>query len=151
MKIMVTLLILLVLFLPTAPAQDDMQLNLPEGAVARLGKGKVSEVQYSPDGSRLAVVSSIGIWLYDTTTYRAIALIGGDRREAHSVVFSPDGTTLAGVSWGKTVRLWDVKTSEQKRVFTGHTERINDLAFSPDGKLLASASYDGTMLLWEVH
>ena len=39
MKITMTLLTLLVLFLPTTPAQDYSQLNLPEGAIARLGKG----------------------------------------------------------------------------------------------------------------
>ena len=39
MKITVILLMLLALFSPTTPAQDYSQLNLPEGAVARLGKG----------------------------------------------------------------------------------------------------------------
>ena len=64
MKIAVTLLLLLVLFLPNAYPQESTQLNLPDGAVARIGKGSVEEILYSPDGSRLAVVSSIGIWLY---------------------------------------------------------------------------------------
>ena len=31
-------------------AQDPMQWNLPEDAKARLGKGRISEIQYSPDG-----------------------------------------------------------------------------------------------------
>ena len=48
-------------------AQDTAytQLSLPEGAKARLGKGSVGEVTYSPDGSLLAVGTNIGIWLYD--------------------------------------------------------------------------------------
>ena len=37
------------------------QWSLPDGAKVRLGKGKVNEVQYSPDGTRLAVASSIGV------------------------------------------------------------------------------------------
>ena len=41
------------------------QLNLPEGAKARLGKGAIADIAYSPDGTRLAVAGSIGIWLYD--------------------------------------------------------------------------------------
>ena len=41
MKITAVLPLLLVLFLPTTLPQRDIQLNLPEGAVARLGKGKV--------------------------------------------------------------------------------------------------------------
>ena len=45
-------------------AQDYTQWHLPEGAKARLGKGSISDIQYSPDGTRLAVASSLGIWLY---------------------------------------------------------------------------------------
>ena len=46
-------------------ALDYTQWNLPEGAVARLGKGKIIDIAYSPDGTKLAVASSIGIWIYD--------------------------------------------------------------------------------------
>ena len=38
----------------------------PTGAKVRLGKGQIYDLKYSPDGTRLAVTSSIGIWLYDT-------------------------------------------------------------------------------------
>ena len=41
MKITATLLMFLVLFLPNTYPEDYTRLNLPEGAVARLGKGSV--------------------------------------------------------------------------------------------------------------
>ena len=66
MKLTVTLFVLLALLLPNTDAQEYAQMSLPEGAVVRLGKGNVREILYSPDGTRLAVVSSIGVWLYDT-------------------------------------------------------------------------------------
>ena len=91
MKITAILLMLWVLLLPNAPAQKYRRWALPEGAVARLGKGNVEEVLYSPDGARFAVVSSIGIWLYDTKTYRAVALLAGHTSPVESIVFSPDG------------------------------------------------------------
>ena len=75
MKIAATLLMLLVLFLPNTPAQEYTQWKLPEGAIARFGKGRFPEILYSPDGTRLVVGSTIGIWLYDTTTYREVALL----------------------------------------------------------------------------
>ena len=45
----------------TAEYEPYTQLSLPEGAKARLGKGRISEIAYSPDGTQLAVASSIGI------------------------------------------------------------------------------------------
>ena len=150
MKIAAVLLTFLVLFLPDACPQDSTQLNLPEGAVDRIGKGSVEEILYSPDGTRLAVVSSIGIWLYDTETYQEVVLLAGHTDKIYSVSFSPDGKTLAGGS-GRRVELWDAATGELKRTFTGHTDKIYRVSFSPDGKTLASGSYDGTMLLWEIH
>ena len=66
MKTTVTLLILFTLFSLNTFAQDSPQWHLPGGAKARLGKGRIYEIQYSPDGTRLAVASGIGIWLYDT-------------------------------------------------------------------------------------
>ena len=149
MKIAATLFTLLVLFLPNTPAQDATHLNLPEGAIARLGKGRFPEIQYSPDGTRLAVASTIGIWLYDTTTDRAVALLTGHTDRVVSVAFSTDEKTLASGSGDGTVRLWDAVTGDQKRTLTGHEYQVVSVAFSPDGKLLASASSDGTVLLWK--
>ena len=34
-------------------AQDYTQWELPEGAIARLGRGGISDIQYSPDGNDL--------------------------------------------------------------------------------------------------
>ena len=151
MKITATLLMFLVLFLPNTFAQDYTQMNLPKGAVARFGKGFVKGVRYSPDGTRLAVRSSIGIWLYDTTTHRAVALLAGHAFWIESVVFSPDGKTLVGGGYDNAVWLWDVGTGEHRRTLTGHTDpTLTDVVFSPDGKTLASGSWDKTVLLWKV-
>ena len=94
MKTTVTLLILFALFSSNTFAQDYTQWSLPEGATARLGKGSINEIQYSPDGTRLAIASSIGIWLYDAQTYQEMALLTGHTRWVNSVSFSPDGTHL---------------------------------------------------------
>ena len=108
------------------------QLSLPAGAKARLGKGSIEEVTYSPDGSLLAVGSNIGIWLYDTKTYRELALLAGQMDWVYSLSLSPDGKTIAsgGADMDCTVRLWDVETRTVKVRLTGHTSRIKSLAFS---------------------
>ena len=62
MKTTVTLLILLTVVSLNTFAQEYTQQGLPDGAKMRLGKGRISELAYSPDGTWLAVASSIGIW-----------------------------------------------------------------------------------------
>ena len=114
-------------------AQDHTQWSLPEGAKARLGKGFITEIAYSPDGTRLAVASSIGIWIYDTATNEASNLFTGHTSWVVSLSFSPDGTTLASGSSDGTVHLWDVATGQQLRTLEGHTSWVGSMAFSPDG------------------
>ena len=134
---------------PKHHAQEYTQMSLPEGAVVRLGKGYVREILYSPDGARLAVVSSIGVWLYDTTTYREVALLTGHTAEVMDVAFSPDGTSLASGSEDSTVLLWDTATGELVETLTEHTDPTASVVFSPDGTILASGSFDSTVRLWD--
>ena len=141
----------MLVFLPNAYAQDYTKWSLPEGAKARLGKGQITgEIAYSPDGSRLAVVSSIGIWIYDADTIVELNLLTGPT-SISNVVFSPDGNTLASGSWDDSmVRLWDVRTGQSIETLTGHTSWVTSVAFSSDGNTLASGSEDRTIRLWDV-
>ena len=129
--------------------QDSPQQHLPEGAKARLDKGRINEIQYSPDGIRLAVASSIGIWLYDAQMGEELDLLTGHTGGVRSVVFSPDGQMLASGSSDETVRLWDAETGRHIRTLTGHTGGVRSIVFSPDGNTVASASRDSTVRLWD--
>ena len=141
--------VLLILFLPNTSPQDYARMNLPEGAVARFGKSYLREVLYSPDGARFVVVTAIGVWLYDTTTYREVALLASLTYESTSVVFGPDGKTLASESRDGAVRLCDTETGEPKNTVTEYGGAFESVAFSPDGSLLASGSWDKTVCLWD--
>ena len=124
-----------VLFVQESHAQDYTRLSLPDGAIARLGKGYLGgsdrAVAFSPDGQRLAVASSIGVYLYDVATSRALALLPS-AQNVNSVAFSPDGTLLAssgeGSSYDSTVELWDVATRTNIATFE-NTGGVNSVAF----------------------
>ena len=140
MKTGITLLILFTLFSLNTFAEDYTQWSLPEGAKIRLGKGRINEIAYSPNGTLLAVASSIGIWIYDMETYKEVALLTGHTGGVNSVSFSPDGNIIASGSNDNTVRLWNVRTGAHIRTLTGHTGGVNSVAFSPDGNKIASVS-----------
>ncbi len=139
---------------PDSFAGDYATRHIPEGAKARLGKGWINEIAYSPDGTRLAVATSIGIWLYDVATYQEVYLRLAHMFPVMSVAFSPDGETLATGNKDDSIRLLDAETGEQELIISGfmpdgHNGDVTSVAFSPDGSTLASGSEDHSVRLWD--
>ena len=132
---------------------DYRTWHLPSAATVRLGKGAMGEgdraVALSPDGRCQAVASGIGVWLYETATSRALALLKTDSR-VHSVAFSTDGAVAAGLDDGR-VALLDVETGTIINTLR-HADwgRVTAVVFSPDGKSLVSGSWDQVIKLWDV-
>ena len=92
------------LFLSNSLAQENPQWQLPDGATERFGKGWISALEYSSDGTRLAVGSPIGIWLYDTTTLQEVDLLTGHTETVSAIAYSSDGSILASGSYDDTIR-----------------------------------------------
>ena len=135
------------LFIAHATAQDYTTWSLPQGAKARFGKGRVKRMQYSSDGTQLAVATDIGVWVYDANSGGLLQLFTGHRDRVNSVVYSPDGNTIASNSWSE-IRLRDAATG--KHITTLKTNADGSIAYSPDGKTIASTSHEGTIHLWDV-
>jgi WD40 repeat protein len=81
--------------------------KLPEGSVARLGKGCISNITFSPDGSILAIATALGIEFRNPTTFEMIAILVSDQVQNY-ICFSPDGKFLASAGGRNTLKLWDV-------------------------------------------
>ena len=157
MRFLIPILILLCVSSGFTQAQkvdsNYTYLGLPEGAKARLGKGNIARsngIALSPDGTRLAAATTIGVWLYDTDTSKELALLKGHTDTVTCVTFSPDGKYLASGSTDMTIRLWHPVTGEYIFTLTGHVSGITLLKFLPDGETLASGSRDDTIRLWDL-
>ena len=99
---------------------------------------RVMDVQFSPDGTLLAIATDVGILLYTTKTYDNPEILKGHTGKIWSIAFRPDGKVLASAGQDKTVRLWDVNTRQQIKTFGINLFPKVNIVFSPDGKMLAS-------------
>lgn len=129
---------------------------LPEGAIARLGRGSVRDVAFSPDGTHLSVATDIGMWWYELAKMEPVALWETERGMVSATAFSDDGQWIATGNSDGIVKVWETQNQRcileiGKRVLNG---RVSQLAFSPDGKHLAAshtfAQWVDSVPVWSV-
>ncbi len=51
-------------------------------------------------------------------------------------------------STNTTVRVWDVNTGQQIKVYIGHFGKVNSIVWTPDGQSIVSGSEDKTIRIW---
>ena len=73
--------------------------------------------------------------------------LAAHNESVQSVVFSPDGSTLASANWGGTVCLWNSQTGALLETLSGHTQNVASVIFSPDGNLIVYGN-DDTIYFW---
>ena len=146
-------LLLTVGILSNSFAQDNTKIGLPEGAIARLGKGGINLMRFSPDGTRLVVGTDVGVWVYDVPDGKETALFTGHGGQVNALAFSPDGRILAsGGSANPIIQLWDLETGSKLSNFTlsERHDSVAALAFSDDSTTLMSLDKFGDIIRWDI-
>jgi WD40 repeat protein/class 3 adenylate cyclase len=137
---------------------DAGKIQLFERATGKLlqnwdpGMRSLSNVIFSPDGSRLAVVSNStnDAKVFDVKTEKEILVLQGHSNNNWGIDFNSDGTRIVTAGRDATARIWDADTGELLVTFVGHTSTIGAVRFSPDDTRIATSSADGTVRLWDV-
>jgi WD40 repeat protein len=88
------------------------------------------------------------IHLWDPRTGKEVGTLNGVPLQVWSLVFSPDGRTLAAGA-GYSIQLWDMTTRQPVVALEGHRSAVAALAFDPGGSVLISGGDDGA-LLWDL-
>ncbi len=120
-----------------------------------IGTGTAHDVKFSSDGTRLAVATGRGIYLYDGATFEQNGFIDVND-SVSAIAFSPDGNVLAVAVDGKA-SLWNVNSGKQMISLDGGMIYISKLAFGLGGHVAALGGECrgcGTavvgMILWNV-
>jgi len=113
---------------------------------------RVQSVDFSPNG-RFVVSGSLGgrggtVHMWNMRDGSAGFFIDG-AFSFRSVRFSPSGKLVAAADTGGTLGIWNVRTGQLVRRWTGHKNIIWTLAFMAEGKVLVSGGGDGVVNCWD--
>lgn len=99
--------------------------------------GKITNLEYSADGKRLAAATDAGkVYLWNTLSWEAAAELKGVSSPAFSLSFSPDNTILVVSFKNGAIQLWDAVTGKLARTWTSTDQKQAAVGFSPDGTLV---------------
>lgn len=108
-----------------------------------------NSLQFSPDGQRLMVSSSLKVEMWNLATLKKESTIPGLK-----AALSPDGSTIAASGVGRystEANLFDAATGKEIRRFRGaHKDTIVGIRFSSDGKTLFTVDSGPTLITWNV-
>lgn len=111
-------------------------------------------VDFSPDGKTLAVADSDGTYslrLYDVATGDSTAAFDRDDDNViTSVMYSPDGKTIASWGLGNIIQLWDVANRRVRAVLIGAADMVETVAYHPKGTSVAAGGDDKTIRVWKL-
>ena len=104
-------------------------------------------MDFSPDGTMLAVISDGKLHVYDVGTKGEIASLSLPSTSAKECAFSPDGSMLAAAhSSGDYVSVFDTGTWQKITGVPAAGGNGRGCAFSPDGSILAIGHYSSPYL-----
>lgn len=63
--------------------------------------------------------------------------------------WAPSGQHFVSSSNDKTIKLWNAKTGECIRTFSGHSDLVRGLAYDEKSRRIVSAGYDRTTRAWD--
>lgn len=109
--------------------------------LAQWGKGNNQDVAYSPNGELLGLASSLGVYIYDSKSLKAITFYPTDI-SVTAIQFSPDRKTFAwGLSNGQ-IEIHQLTSGSLIQKIEGEPVSVIDLAYSSDGNQLISIQDD---------
>lgn len=108
----------------------------------------VYAMDYSPDGSQLAVATASELMVWDIRSRSKLPCVNSVRG-AVAVAYSLNGQYLVSAERDRVVRLRKAETGNLIREFVVGAYQVNSVAFSPDGKRIVTGGADRSVRVWD--
>ena len=106
--------------------------------------------EFTPDERLLVTFTSTEIRLWDAATGAPLGAPMTQSDAITTALLSPEGSLLATVAIGGTVRVWKLSEQVLARPPMEHSGTIDEVLFSRDGRRIVTVSWDGTVRIWPV-
>lgn len=128
----------------------DLDKKVVIHTIYELGR-RISEVKFSPDGTRLATgdLERGEINIYETNTYGMRQTIKAHPEGIYYLAFSPDSKLLASGSRDKKIGITPVDQKWPVQILDEHRFFVLSLDFSINNRFLASGGGDGKLIVWQ--
>ncbi|RJQ73697.1 hypothetical protein D5S17_24010 [Pseudonocardiaceae bacterium YIM PH 21723] len=108
--------------------------------------GVVTDILFTPDGSRMITNSDGATRVWDTEDGKQLSTVEGS---GTAIALSPDGKTLLrGEAEG--VSRWNLPSAAKTGFFNGLRAPVTQLTFAPDGTRFASGEQSGAVRWWDL-
>lgn len=139
--------------MPTAEIPTSSSDFGPLSHEATLGRGTIFSAAISPDESKLAIVTSNGLWMYDANTLELIEFLDKSMIDGYSIIWSKSGEQI--MVWNNQYYDWsakiiDIETHQEITQISGDTLDAGYPSWSPKDPHIAFNSRDGSIHIWDV-
>ena len=117
-------------------------------------RSNIRSVDISPDGQHAIsggwdVIGKYDISVWDMSRYTCVRRVPA-HKQFIEVLRYVDNQQALSASWDGTVRLHDLLSGKELRVFHGHSDWVLDISPVEQGRFLTT-SKDGFVCLWSLH
>lgn len=119
-------------------------------AVLRGNTAPVTDLAFSPDGTKLASLAGITLRVWDVTSRELLAARKVGSKHFKGFAFTPDGRSLLTVNNDQTVRVWETDTWTETSAYEWKIGKATSIAIAPDGLRAAVGGGKGKIILFDL-
>ena len=127
------------------PQRTVLETSVIAKSMKLIGSGVVQEIVFSPKGSEIAVSTTLGIEILDSSNLSPVAFYPVKAGPSRTSSYRADGQQIAVVA-GSDAFIIDRQTGEVVQI--QKAKQVTGIAFSPDGRLFTLLT-NGVVQVWD--